>query len=97
MIMVSFETTKEDAKLILQITNRAFAALVEQGVHADKMSVNMDITAVHANGNPLRLEDLLNADDFNFKHDIFGIYGKLDRTTGKLTGLFSPRFSARVA
>lgn len=55
----------------------------------------MDLTAVHANGNPMRLADLLAADDFNFAHDIVGISRFLDRNTGRLTDCFSPRFSAR--
>ena len=52
------------------------------------------LAATHANGNPLRLHDLLNADDLNFAHDVWGIRSKIDRTTGKLTDHFSPRYSA---
>jgi len=55
--------------------------------------MTMDVSAVHANGNPLRLEDLLHADDFNFAHDMSGICNCLDRNTGKLTRNFLPRFS----
>jgi hypothetical protein len=61
-----------------------------------KLHHQMNISACHASGNPLRLADLLAADDFNFAHDVFGIDRHLDRDTGELTGFFSPRFSARV-
>ncbi len=57
------------------------------------MSLHMDVSATHANGNPLRLADLLAADDFNFAHDLSGICNCLDRNTGKLTNNFRPRFS----
>lgn len=60
----------------------------------------MDFAAVHLNGNPLRLADLREADDFNFAHDAFGIARHLDRddaspTGGQLLDCFSPRFSQR--
>lgn len=55
----------------------------------------MDITACHANGNPLRLAELLKADDGNFGHDVFGIRRFIDRTTGRLMGHFRPRYSVR--
>lgn len=53
----------------------------------------MDIRACHANGTPLRLEELLRADDGNFGHDVFGIRRYIDRTTGQLTDCFLPRFT----
>lgn len=55
----------------------------------------MDITATHANGCPLKLAELLAADDFNFSHDVAGIYRHLDRTTGKLLDCFLPRFAQK--
>lgn len=59
----------------------------------ETMDALMDISATHCSGNPMDLVRLLGADDFNFAHDVFGIRNRLDRRTGKLTGLFSPRFS----
>lgn len=53
----------------------------------------MNITACHANGNPLRLEALLEADDFNFAHDVFGIDRHIYRETGHLMNFFRPRYS----
>ena len=58
----------------------------------DRLSLDMDITACHLNGTPLRLEELLATDDFNFSHDIFGIARHINRATGKLENHFLPRF-----
>jgi len=58
------------------------------------MDADMDVTACHANGNKLDLAGLLAADDFNFSHDVFGIYRHIDRDTGKLGNCFRPRYSA---
>jgi predicted Zn-dependent protease with MMP-like domain len=82
------KATSEEMDLFAQIANRAFDKL-----NADKMSTMMDIQASHAL-NPLRLDDLLAADDFNFAHDIYGIANHIDRDTGELTDCFLPRFTA---
>lgn len=92
---ISFEITKADRPLIEKVARRAL--LLDRKSNGKRaacgMDWRMDITATHANGNPLRLSDLLDADDFNFAHDVFGISRHLDRDTGKLTGFFRPRFS----
>ena len=93
----SFEIKSADRALIADIAGRAVKLAREYDVAYDFMSAAMDITACHANGNPLRLQDLLDADDGNFGHDVFGIRRHLDRETGKLEGFFSPRFSLRAA
>ncbi len=101
--MVKFDIPTEDAQTVRQISERAVRQAREslQKTHGRVESSMvrmqdwmMDITAVHANGCPLRLRDLLLADDFNFAHDVFGIRRHLDRTTGQLGGHFLPRFSA---
>jgi hypothetical protein len=56
--------------------------------------INMDISATHLNGNPLKLKELLTADDLNFSHDLVGIRNHIDRNTGKLKNCFLPRYSA---
>jgi hypothetical protein len=61
----------------------------------DRVELEMDITAVHANGTPLRLAELLETDDFNFNHDGFGIHNRIDRNNGQLTRHFLPRFAVR--
>lgn len=87
--MIDFETTDEDTKVIHDIAARA-AELLE----ADLMTVSMDVTACHLNGCPLRLADLLTADEGNFAHDIAGIARHLDRKSGELQDCFLPRFAA---
>lgn len=59
-----------------------------------QMDADMDVTACHANGNPLKLQELLTADDFQFGHDVFGIRRHIDRETGEFKDCFSPRYSA---
>jgi hypothetical protein len=97
MSEISFSVTAGEAKTIRQIVARGWnidwlrQSYVKAG--CDKTSMVMDVTATHANGNPLRLADLLAADDFNFAHDMSGIANCLDRDTGHLTRNFRPRFS----
>lgn len=82
------EVSKEDDALIAQIADRAYPLY-----HLDKLSTIMDLTCVHAR-TPLRLQALLDAPAGDFGHDITGIYLNLDRTTGTLRNLFSPRCTA---
>lgn len=92
---VSFKTSDQDYLLIAKIAKRAVLLGMKLEVEVDCTEISMDITACHANGNPLRLADLLKADNGNFGHDVFGIRRFLDRETGKLTGCFLPRFSVK--
>lgn len=89
---INWATTDEDQALIERIVERAIA----EGhlLKRNRLNTQMDITACHLNGTPLRLADFLAADAFNFAHDLFGIDKHMDRSTGKLTGHFQPRFSA---
>ena len=83
---IDFSTSDEDKALIDQILDRA-----EQMGHLKKrnrLNSEMDITACHLNGTPLRLAEWLHADDFNFLHDLYGIDSHMDRTTGRLAGCF---------
>ncbi len=89
---VSFDISAEDFALIKKIATRAVKLLKITFPNYDKQWSMMDLTACHANGCPLRLKDLLDADDFNFAHDIFGLLRHLNRDTGKLENCFLPRF-----
>ena len=92
--MVSFTTTKEEFKTIQAIADRASAmALQYKRFEYPRMDAEMDITATHANGCKLRLNELLAADPFDFAHDVFGIRRHLNRETGKLDNCFVPRYS----
>lgn len=98
----SFEVSKKDRSLISKIVKRAIKladakSLFRLGETYTLLDCEMDLTACHANGNPLRLEELLKTDDVNFGHDVFGIRRHLDRNTGKLGGMFLPRFSDNKA
>ncbi len=90
---INFDVSKEDFELISQITKRALNKIEIRNA-TDRVCLQMDITAVHNNGNPLKLNDLLNANDFNFFHDVAGIIKNINRSTGKLENYFLPRFSA---
>ena len=85
------DCSKQDAILIRKISIRA--SKIDKGIPL--LHINMDFIATHCNGNPLRLKDLLKADDFNFAHDYFGIKNCLNRKTGKHENCFVPRFTIR--
>lgn len=85
--------TRHEIELINKIAWRALRLAKEKAQREiDLMDLEMDLTATHAS-NPLRLDDLLNADEFNFVHDVWGIREHLNRRTGKLENYFVPRFS----
>jgi hypothetical protein len=96
-MIMNWKVSKEEHALIDRIAERAKQIARRQGVEYSWHHATMDVTACHANGNPLRLSDLLAADDFNFTHDVFGIAAHLDHETGRLTGCFRPRYSAQGA
>lgn len=83
--------TPEEYDLISKVANRAFRAFrFQKGGIA--LNWVMDIEAAHQTC-PLRLQDLLDADDFNFGHDLLGIRENIDRNTGELMNCFRPRFA----
>lgn len=90
---INFNVSLEDAKTISKIARRATAMASRHDFDYPIMESIMDVTACHANGNPLRLEEFLATDDFNFAHDAFGIRKYINRSTGELEDFFSPRFS----
>lgn len=93
---VKFTLINAQRSLVHKIVARGVKLCKEQKVPYDKLSMTMDITATIANGNPMRLQQWLEADDFNFAHDLFGIRRYIDRDTGKLTDCFIPRFTAHA-
>ena len=86
--------SKRDFEIIGARATRAISAARAAGVEYDRTSALMDIESAHRD-TPLKLLDLLGADDFNFAHDVFGIRSHLDRTNfpGKLTDFFRPRYA----
>lgn len=86
---IKFNATKEEHSAIARIAARA----VKLNSEYDFQTCVMDLTACHANGNPMDFAKLESADNFNFAHDVFGIANHIDRETGKLTRCFRPRCS----
>lgn len=94
--MVSFDTSREDAALIWEITERAMRVAKKAGIAYSVRECSMDLTAAHCNGTPLRLKQLLEAEGFDFSHDIFGIRRHIDRHTGELGGCFGAQVCVRA-
>lgn len=95
MKTISFKVDSQaEARTIHKIAARAVNMAISAGFDYPMMDADMDITACHVNGCPLKLEELLRADEFNFAHDVFGIRRHLNRETGKLENCFVPRFHA---
>ncbi len=90
--VVSFTITFQDAALVRKIVDRAKRENLLGG--RTRKDLNMDLAATHANGCPIDLSRLLDADLFNFSHDVVGIVRHLDRCTGQLTNCFVPRMAA---
>ena len=93
MSKVSFKTVKADTVLIQKIVARAEAMACEARIPFDHLAARMDLTAVHVNDCPLRLAALLEAKEFDFSHDVFGIFRHIDRNTGSLRNHFLPRYA----
>lgn len=89
----SFDASRYEYELANSIADRAVVLAIKHGATYSKATALMDIIACHANGNPLKLAELLAADDGNFGHDVFGIRRHINRETGKLEGCFVPRYS----
>ena len=86
--MIKWTATNKEIATIIAIAKRATAMQPKY----DYTTCMMDVEATHCNGTPLKLQDLLETDNFNFAHDVFGIARHIDRGTGKLKNCFSPRF-----
>lgn len=87
------EVTNDELDLIRSIARRAAHVARTANVAYPPMDAALDVLAVHVNGNPLRLDELLCAKTADFAHDIFGIQRHLDRDTGKLQMCFKPRYT----
>ena len=92
--MITWTKDKDTLELEGQIARRATNMSARAGGNYPILDATMDIDACHNNGCPLKLQELLDADDFNFAHDVFGIRGNIDRTTGELLNCFVPRYAS---
>jgi len=100
MTEVCFKVSHHEHDTIHKIVARAVSQGLVRGTASPghwytRLTMEMDLKACHANGCPLDFERLLNADDFNFTHDVCGIAAHMDRETGKLRDMFLPRFASK--
>lgn len=84
--------TKEKFEMYVKIAERA----EELGIyHGERITLLMDIESAD-NAFNMRLEDWLNADNFNFAHDIVGIVNNIDRSKFPAeVHRFLPRFAGK--
>lgn len=81
--------TKEKFMTYVKIAQRAEGMGIYMG---ERFTLLMDIENADKVFN-LRLEDWLNADDFNFTHDIIGITNNINRNNPTDFNLFVPRYA----
>jgi hypothetical protein len=93
--MISFTVTPQERELISQIADRVGQEMKE--LEYPRVDLLMDLSACHANGNPLDFKVLLSFPMFDFAHDVVGIYNHINRSTGKLERFFVPRCSAKYS
>ena len=85
----------ERIEMLVAICKRAEKESSTAQSFGSRMSRMMDLESADERFN-LKLEDLLNADNENFFHDVFGIWRESDRSTYPATfGLFVPRFAGK--
>lgn len=84
--------TKEKFMMYIKIAQRAEGMSL---YHGERSTFLMDLESADNVFN-LRLEDLLNADDLNFAHDVVGIVNNINRAEFPATdfGLFVPRYAS---
>ncbi|WP_418450163.1 hypothetical protein [Alistipes sp.] len=87
----NFNLKEDEQRIVCDIVQRARQLLPD----VNCTTLSMDLAATHNHACRLRLADLLAADDFDFIHDIRGIYRHLNRSSITLEHCFLPRFSAR--
>ena len=90
--MNNISPSREEFELIAKIAQRAVNLAKKQGVEIDSLLTFVDICLVHEK-TPLNLQALLDANDGNFGHDVFGIRRHINRETGELGDFFVPRYA----
>ena len=98
--MINWQATKQEYELASQIAKRYVALVREVEGHLSRTRESeiqrttlMDIIAVHINACPLKLQELLTAERFDFSHDVSGIRRYFNRESGKLEDCFLPRYA----
>lgn len=81
--------SEETTVIFVAVYPEVAEALIEMD---DRLSLMMDLDVANKQFN-LRLTELLEADNFNFTHDILGIQNNIDRKTKTFINCFVPRFA----
>ena len=89
---INWDATKEDAHLIRKIVERV-SREVDEDLSGRCLDFEMSLTAYHLNDRPLRLQAMLDGRLSDLCHDVFGLHSTGSRTTGKVVGLFLPRYA----
>ena len=84
-----------DLDLISTIAKMAHDVYAACGVKTQVTMIMMDLTCVHLNACPMRLEAMADpeARKQDVMHDVVGIHANLNRETGLLENCFTPRFA----
>jgi hypothetical protein len=85
-------TDRQDRITINAVADRAMAMFERDGLAWQKSDVMMDIENTHRII-PLKLGELLIADEANFAHDMCGIYNNFNRQTKEMDNFFCPRYA----
>lgn len=83
--------TKDRFMMYVKIAQRAEGMDLYKG---ERFTFLMDLENADNVFN-LRLEDMLNADDGNFAHDVVGIVNNIDRRNPTDFNLFVPRYAGK--
>ncbi len=94
MKTIQLKTTKEEYRVIGKIATRATRICKTYGIKYNLFECSMDIIITHLNAQKIKLQELSEADEGNFMHDILGIRNHLNKQTGELRDCFLPRYSA---
>lgn len=90
----NWKVTDVEQALIKRIVARFVAQ--NSTYYSDSIEHAMDLIACHNHGCKLDFQKLLNAPDFDFFHDMYGIAKHLDRNNGQLQDFFIPRCARRI-
>jgi hypothetical protein len=95
MKTMAITTTQKENMLVIKsiaVRARKLAINYQPDFRSTLLEIMMDIEYFHEL-NPIDLVGLINADDYDFCHDVFGIVRHFNRNTLKLEGCFFPRYS----
>ena len=86
--MIEWDKMKEeDVRVVQQIVRRAQE--LRPGVDIEILGMDLNAAQITT---PMNLTALLETDDYQFSHDVFGIHRHINRSTGELEN-FRPRFA----